>query len=67
MNLVCPGGSYLNANNNNACEACPVNTYSNITNIDACMPCQPDTNTQGQTGQTTESSCGKANFFTSIS
>ena len=29
------------------------------------MPCQSGTSTQGQTGQTTESSCGKTNFSTS--
>ena len=63
-NLVCPSGSYLNANNNNACEVCPVNTHSNGTNINECMPCPSGTNTQEQTGQTTENSCGKTRLFT---
>ena len=44
-----------------------MNTYSNGTNVNACMPCQSGTSTQGQTGQTTESSCGKTYFFTSSS
>ena len=56
--LVCPTGSYLNSNNNNACELCPVDTYGSSTNVGSCSNCPSLTNTQGQTGQTSVNACG---------
>ena len=63
LTSVCPSGSYLNADNNNACEVCPVDTYGSGTNANSCNNCQSGTNTQGQTGRTDVSSCGKWNLI----
>ena len=56
---VCPSGSYINANNNDVCEACPINTYGSGTDAGNCNNCPSGTNTQGQTGQNSQSACGK--------
>ena len=60
---VCPSGSYLNNNNNNGCDLCPVNTYSSGINVDSCTPCPPGTDTQQDTGQTSQDACGKIKFL----
>ena len=56
--LVCPSGSFINSNNNGVCELCPVNAYNSGTNSATCTECPSGTNTQQQTGQKLQSSCG---------
>ena len=58
---VCPSGSYLNPNNNGACELCPVNTYNAGTDSTSCNNCPSGTNTQGNTGQIAQSACSEFN------
>ena len=56
---VCPTGSFYNPDNANACEPCPINTYGTSTNADSCSNCPSGTDTQDQTGQTSQNACGK--------
>ena len=58
ISLVCPAGSFVNANNNGACDLCPVNTYGTNTDATSCSNCPSGETTQGQTGQTLSSACG---------
>lgn len=61
--IVCPNGSYLNADNGNTCELCPVNTFGAGTDAPSCTSCPDGTSTQTLTGQTADASCGMLNNF----
>ena len=56
---ACPAGSFLNFENNMACEVCPVDKYSSDINANSCTDCPSGTVTQGQTGQTSRTDCGE--------
>ncbi len=62
---VCPRGSFLNPERNNACDVCPMDTHTGALNAVSCMRCPLGTNTQGKSGQMAHTACGN-NIFPSL-
>ena len=50
--LVCPAGSFLNAEAGSSCEVCAKDTYSESVDSTSCTPCAVGDSTYGQTGAT---------------
>ena len=54
---VCPAGK-----TGSPCSDCPVDTYKSEMGAGSCMPCANNKTTNGMTGATAASACGKTSF-----
>ncbi len=55
---VCIAGFTFNAGTS-VCDMCGVDTFKPVSGNQACTPCDPNSGTNGLTGQTSSSACGE--------